>query len=269
MIRIGDFAQMAGVSVATLRLYASQRLLEPVSVDAASGYRFYEAEQLITLHRIGVLKSLGFTLREIHSVLHENVKPEGLSEMLSEKKRIAEAQLQIERQKAKRLELQIQIIEGLQTMTIADVQTITVPEFTAATIHLTLPTNDQAGPMIGQAFDHLFNSLGEQGIPPQGPCMAIWQSNPDTVVEEVLDVVVPIAPDAELSGDIVKVTIPSILVATVTHRGPFSQFQTCHIVLKEWLAANRYTLSDPYREIYHTPPSEKAVTEVQYPIAPL
>jgi DNA-binding transcriptional MerR regulator len=269
MIRIGDFARMARVSVATLRLYDEQGLVKPRSVDTGSGYRLYESEQLVDLHRIAVLKSFGFTLREIKSVLHDNVKPEGMSELLAQKRKFAEAQLQTEIQKMKRLELQIQIIEGLQTMTIADVQTLTVPEITAVAVHLVIPTNDQAGAMIGPAFDHLYGSLHQQGIQPQGSCMTVWKSNPDTVTDEELDVVVPIEPGITPADNLKLITLPSQLVATVTHRGPFSEFQTCHIVLKEWLAANRYALGGSYREIYHTPPGDESVTEVQYPIIPL
>lgn len=266
MIRIGEFAKMAGVSVAALRLYSAQGLLIPAEIDEASGYRYYDPSQLVLLHRIGVLKSLGFTLREIRAVLHEDVESEALSSMLALKRQAAEERLQIERQKVKRLELQIQIIQGMQNMTLADVKTLTLPEIPAAAIHLTIPTNDQAGDLIGEAFCRLYAALGERGITPQGSCMTVWESDPDTVVGEELDVVVPIAAGADLGDALTSITLPSELVASVTHKGPFSEFQTCHIVLKEWMAANRFALSGRYREIYHTPPGEDSVTEVQYPI---
>jgi DNA-binding transcriptional MerR regulator len=269
MIRIGDFARMAGVSVATLRLYDEQGLLEPVQVDSESGYRFYQSSQLVLLHRISVLKELGFTLREISSIIREGVKPDGMSELLAEKRRMAESQLQKERQKIKRLELQIQIIKGLQKMTIADVQTFTVSEKTVAAIHLVIPTNDQAEEILGSAYGRLFSTLSRQGVEAQGPCLAIWATSPDTVTEEVVDAAVPVGPGLLEEGDIALVTLPRVDVASVTHRGPFCDFQTCHIVLKEWLAANRCRLSGPYREIYHSAPCEDAVTEVQYPIAPV
>jgi DNA-binding transcriptional MerR regulator len=45
-----------------LRHYDAIGLLEPVRVDPATGYRFYEASQLSPLNRIVALKNLGFSL---------------------------------------------------------------------------------------------------------------------------------------------------------------------------------------------------------------
>ena len=52
MLKIGDFSQLAQVSVRALRIYDEMGLLKPVHVDRFSGYRYYEAEQLPRLNRI-------------------------------------------------------------------------------------------------------------------------------------------------------------------------------------------------------------------------
>jgi effector-binding domain-containing protein len=150
-------------------------------------------------------------------------------------------------------------------MTLYDVQTLTVPEMTVASVHLFIPTNDQAEAIITPAFDHLFGSLAEQRITPRGPCLTVWKSTPDMFTDEVLDAAVPISADAVLGGDLVKKTLPSQLVATATHRGEFSEFLICHTLLKEWMVANEFRLGGCYREIYHASGLE-SVTEVQYPI---
>ena len=62
MFTVGQFAQLAQVSVRTLHHYDELGLLEPAAVDRATGYRFYEARQLRDLNRILVMKELGFTL---------------------------------------------------------------------------------------------------------------------------------------------------------------------------------------------------------------
>ncbi len=266
MIRISEFAKMGGVSAATLRLYDEQGLLKPQNVDESTGYRSYTASQLVDLQRITMLKDLGFTLREINSIMHEGIEPDGLANLLTEKSRESEAQLQIERQKMKRLELQIQIIKGLQTMNTSDVKITELPAITAASLHLTIPTNDLAGPMLGNAFDHLYGGLHNEKIEPTGPCLCIWHSTPDEVIGEVVDVLVPVSPESTPSPALNKRTFEGGTHASLTHKGPFEDFQTCHIILKEWLAANAYRLSGPYREVYHTPPGLEAITEVQYPI---
>jgi len=261
MIRIGDFARLAGISVATLRLYDDRGLLAPAFVDPDSSYRYYRGEQLADLYRIAMLQDLGFSLREI-----KNLGDLEMPDLLAKKLKASERQLQMERQKITKLGLQIRIIQGLLTMTTSDVEILTVPEMTAAAIHLEIPTNDQVGPILGAAFGRLYETLHRQGVSPTGPCLAIWSSTPDTVTDETVDAVVPIDADFIEEGDLKKQILPSVKVASLTHRGPFSEFQACHIVLKEWLANHQCRLSGPYREIYHTPPGDEAVTEVQYPL---
>jgi DNA-binding transcriptional MerR regulator len=51
MIRTGGFSKLSHVSVQTLRYYEEMGLLEPVAVDACTGYRLYEYSQLSMLHR--------------------------------------------------------------------------------------------------------------------------------------------------------------------------------------------------------------------------
>jgi DNA-binding transcriptional MerR regulator len=46
---------------------------QPACVDPATGYRFYEAGQLSQLNRIVALKDLGFTLRQVASILGDHV----------------------------------------------------------------------------------------------------------------------------------------------------------------------------------------------------
>jgi DNA-binding transcriptional MerR regulator len=63
MFSIGEFARHGRVSVRMLRHYDAIGLLRPASVDAVSGYRFYQARQLAELNRVIALKDLGFTLQ--------------------------------------------------------------------------------------------------------------------------------------------------------------------------------------------------------------
>ena len=46
MFSIGEFARHGRVSVRMLRHYDAIGLLRPATVDAATGYRFYQAGQL-------------------------------------------------------------------------------------------------------------------------------------------------------------------------------------------------------------------------------
>ena len=76
MFSIGAFASHGRVSVRMLRHYDAIGLLRPAYVDAATGYRYYEAQQFGRLNRIVALKDLGFTLQQVQAMLDEMVSVE-------------------------------------------------------------------------------------------------------------------------------------------------------------------------------------------------
>src|SRR5437016_14577064 len=73
MFSIGDFAGLGRVSVRMLRHYDAIGLLRPAAVDPASGYRYYQADQLRRLNRVVALKDLGFTLEQVRAILDDQV----------------------------------------------------------------------------------------------------------------------------------------------------------------------------------------------------
>jgi DNA-binding transcriptional MerR regulator len=65
--RIGEFAELAGISSKTLRHYDRLGLLRPVAVDARTRYRCYSSAQLRELSTILALRELGMSLPQIRS----------------------------------------------------------------------------------------------------------------------------------------------------------------------------------------------------------
>lgn len=69
LYKIGMFANMNRVTIKTLRYYDEQKLLLPVYVDDENGYRYYAAGQMAQLHRIIVLKNMGFSIDDIRKII--------------------------------------------------------------------------------------------------------------------------------------------------------------------------------------------------------
>ncbi len=68
-LKIGEVAKQAGVGVETVRFYERKGLLhEPQRL--ASGYRQYDEEAVAVLRFIRRAKELGFTLKEIKTLLN-------------------------------------------------------------------------------------------------------------------------------------------------------------------------------------------------------
>src|SRR5688572_9814536 len=74
-MRVGELAERSGISASTLRYYEKLGLLRPASRNA-SGYREYTNETLDQLALIRRAKELGFSLREIRTLL---ARPRGAS----------------------------------------------------------------------------------------------------------------------------------------------------------------------------------------------
>jgi DNA-binding transcriptional MerR regulator len=67
-LRIGELAELAGVTPRTIRYYESLGLLGP-SERHGGGFRYYTEAELARLHKIDWLKRLGLSLEEIAGVI--------------------------------------------------------------------------------------------------------------------------------------------------------------------------------------------------------
>ena len=79
-LTIGDFSRATHLSAKTLRHYHEVGLLEPVDVDADTGYRRYAIEQIATTQIIRRFRDLDMPLDDIHAVLDAtDGRPQGVS----------------------------------------------------------------------------------------------------------------------------------------------------------------------------------------------
>lgn len=68
LLKIGDFARVAGTNLRTLRYYEELGLLEPAS-RSQGGFRYYRRTQLNRLNMIRDLQSLGLNLDRIGELM--------------------------------------------------------------------------------------------------------------------------------------------------------------------------------------------------------
>ena len=64
LLKIGELADLAGVSVKALRVYEKKKVIKPVEVDEETGYRYYSADQLKQVEALLELQDMGFSLKE-------------------------------------------------------------------------------------------------------------------------------------------------------------------------------------------------------------
>lgn len=79
---VGELAKKMGTTVRTLQYYDKERLLPP-SAESEGGRRLYTYKDMIRLHQIQSLKSLGFSLDDIRNRLIPLNTPEEVADMLT------------------------------------------------------------------------------------------------------------------------------------------------------------------------------------------
>jgi DNA-binding transcriptional MerR regulator len=116
MLKIGEFAQLAQVTVRTLRYYDEVGLLKPAHVDRFTGYRYYSRDQLWRLHRILTLKDLGLSLEQIAPLLDDDVSSGEIRGMLRLKAAQLESQMREVETQLTRVKAWLEQIEKVPTL---------------------------------------------------------------------------------------------------------------------------------------------------------
>ena len=80
---VGELAKKMGVTIRTLQYYDKEGLLSP-SAESEGGRRLYTDKDIVLLHQILSLKSLGFSLKDIKSRLISLKTPDDVAEALTE-----------------------------------------------------------------------------------------------------------------------------------------------------------------------------------------
>ena len=87
LLKIGELAALAGISVKALRVYEKKNIIKPVRVDEESGYRYYSAGQLEQVESLIELQDMGFSLVEIEQILSGERSKEEILKLFEEKER--------------------------------------------------------------------------------------------------------------------------------------------------------------------------------------
>lgn len=124
---VGEVAKKMGVTVRTLQYYDREGLLSP-SAESKGGRRLYTDKDLITLHQIISLKSLGFSLDDIKERLISLETPADVANALTE-------QADDIRQKIEQLQASLSAIEQLKAE-VLQMQTVNFKKYADIIVNL-------------------------------------------------------------------------------------------------------------------------------------
>ena len=245
-VAIGEFARLTHLSVKTLRYYHEIELLEPVEVDAGTGYRRYSTDQVERAHLIRRLRDLDMPLPEIRTVLATADPGERDTALRAHLIRMEAA-----------LERTREVVVSLRALLTAPSSPIEVdyriePAFTALTVTDRIERIAIAD-WCGTAFEQLYTTLLASGVDPGGVAGATYSNEFFTDDNGAVTAFVPLPPGAELvpTGAFAVVEFPARHFAVAVHDGPFEDFDRTYGALGSHVAEHGAALPDePVRERY-------------------
>ena len=280
MFRIGEFSKSCGLSVDTLYHYEQKGILPPAFIDSATGYRYYDAAQLVSVNKILALKDTGFSLSEIPTFLEDKVSVPALIGMLEEKADSMETTLRYGTDRLERLRTNIFLIKNGGIPYMNEISVKKVEAIVIASIRRTMPRADFDS-NLEQMWPAVNNHIKEKGAKRTIPCLMLYYSQFEDkrqfnfgYDQNTLDVEVaePVTSLFEGNGEVRVYALPAVeRMACIVHNGPFPTISGTYTKLYDWLEQNHYKAGGPLREIYHkgdwiTNNPDEYITELQVPI---
>ncbi len=267
MLKIGDFARLANVSVKTLRFYACEGLLVPVMVNRFNGYRYYTEEQLCELDRILALKDLGFSLEQIRTLQSEAITPCELRGMLNLKRMELQERVKTEQQRLSQVEERLHKIESEGPVSCAElvagiasrkpkkekvmqpVKIESLPAFKVVGLKYRGANSNQEIPKMWVEFNQRAHEvrMGDQCT--YGVCFFL-----NDVMGGEFEYIAgfKMVEGAPVPQGMVVVDVPANRYAVFAHRGTLEDLmQTYHNICDVWFPSSGYTPAGVYdMEVY-------------------
>jgi DNA-binding transcriptional MerR regulator len=276
MFRIGEFSQIAKVTIDTLRHYDALGLLKPEKVDPFTGYRYYSARQLLSLNRILALKEIGFSLEEIARIFQEKLTTDQLRGMLKAQLTRAQSEAEAAQLRQERILTRLHYLNLEDNMPKYEVTLKPGEEFTIASIREVVPTIEQMPDRCSSMFDTIYKWIQIHKLP-IGPTMTIYY-NEGFVRENIDTECAFIVPDAGALGRVKSedgVTLRQLeaapfIASTIVTDDFYKKVGAllpAYSALAQWIEDNGYEIAGHPRELFYGSPHTNDLTaEVQYPV---
>ncbi|GCE23927.1 MerR family transcriptional regulator [Dictyobacter kobayashii] len=270
MLKIGEFARLGQVSIATLHHYDHYGLLKPTMLDPDSSYRYYTLEQLPRLNRILTLKDLGFPLEQIACLLEEDLSLEQLRAMFEQKQTYIQQVIITEQARLTRIAARLRQIEQEETMPTYDIRVKYVEPLLVASVRDRLPGSYEQG----RLYHQLTAYLEQQGAHYTLPELILWHSRHEMRDEGMsvdLEVAIPLVQALPGNEKIHIRTLPGSFVASTIHKGNDLALGRAYVAMHHWMQDNGYHPIGPVRQLHlrHEQYGQPGdfIVELQFPVA--
>jgi DNA-binding transcriptional MerR regulator len=259
VLAIGEFSRLTHLSVRTLRRYHDAGLLEPATVDDATGYRYYNADQIPTAQVIHRLRELDVPLPDVQRILR-TPDPGVRATLVADHLQRLESEL--DRTRA----------------AVASLRRLLRPEPASLGVELrAVPATTVAAVEDDVSHDQVLSwyagAMAELDAVVDGPTGVPGGLYDDALFEIGRGHVLVYRPTGRppRSGRVHPVTLPAVELAVTTHAGPHDDIDVTYGELGAWVVANALAVAGPVREHYLMGPRDTAEpgawrTEIGWPV---
>ncbi|MDO4784560.1 MAG: GyrI-like domain-containing protein [Propionibacteriaceae bacterium] len=263
LLPIGTFARAAGLSVGALRHYQEEGLLLPARVEAASGYRFYSAAQLVDAEIIRQLRALDVPVPEVCRVVQAR-DPQVTAEVV----RAQEATMRT------RLEAAQRAIDALHELVTTPVRLLgervevrVEPDLEVLAITEVLPL-DTLDTFFERAYGQIVEIATREGLSLVGAAGAIYPGEEWDPARVEVSAFIPVSGAARPQEHL---TLPGGRFAVARHVGEYDAIWDTYRAVGAWLATHAETTDHRIREHYvvgvgDTLDPADYVTEIYWPL---
>lgn len=256
--RIGEFAQLGGVSTKALRHYEKVGLLRPAAVDARTRYRCYAATQLRDLSSILALPDLGLSLPEIRAFLARTGTPSDRRSLLLRLRQSTHHTIEKATQSLNHIEAILDQFENRPDAWACTIPVIVkyVPPIRVASVRVELKAYDE---LQVQRFEReLFGSLPSDSL---GTIRGVlWQRCPGSDFLEA-------EPFFEICHELPRRSfydlkeLPPVMVACAFSSTEDAAAEQAYGAIRSWMSTRGFALAGQKREIYLD-----HMLEIQFPL---
>jgi DNA-binding transcriptional MerR regulator/effector-binding domain-containing protein len=263
---IGEFSQVTGLSVKTLLFYHEKGILNPSSVDEATGYRFYDASKIEKARVIMRLRAMEFSIEDIAAVLGECSDEADILNYLERQKNVLQQRIQEDRDIVRSLNEIIASEKAARQILEAGnfaVEEKTFEPMLIAGIRMKGKYSD-----CGAGFARLGKAVGRYIC---GKPLNLYYDGEYREDDANFEPCFPIRKEVAVDGVSVR-TLPGGRGLALIHRGPYDQLGRSYAKILQQATERKFNLVLPSREVYVKGPGmifkgnpKNYLTEIQLP----
>jgi DNA-binding transcriptional MerR regulator len=264
---IGEFSQVTGLSVKTLRFYHEKGILLPSSVDESTGYRYYDAAKVEKARVIMRLRQMEFSIEDIAAVLGQCDDEADILNYLARQKQFLQQRMQEDRDIVRSLgEI---IAREQEARRLVEAGSFAVQEKTIAPMLVAGYRMKGRYQEAGDGFARLGKAVGRYI---SGKALCLYYDGEYREEDANFEPCFPVRKAVSAEGITFR-ELPGGRCLTLVHQGPYDQLGRSYAKILKHRDRQKGEVILPTREVYLKGPGmifkgnpKRYLTEIQLPI---